>query len=139
MRLKFTIAPRGDFQRIAERLHHRLENAIGVKHVRAGDDTVFYFGGREEMEGVSMGSRGLASLRVAPGSAVIGVDLEGYEASAMAVVELLRDLLVLCEPYRIFDDETGFDLTWKMEHDPAAFTRTEPEFRDEGGSETGRA
>lgn len=130
MSIRFTIAPTGDFYAIAERIKKRLSLDSAVEVLQRGPDTVAYFAGVKAVRDIAMGGRGLAVLRLLPGAFVIPVDFDGYEASARHLATYVRWILAECGPCRLFDDETGDEMTWRIEACPETLFAAEPEYRD---------
>ncbi len=130
MSIRFTIAVGGDFHGRTERLKKRLTLDPAVEVSQSGPDVLAYFGGVRQVRELSMGGRGLASLRILPGSLVVAVDLDGYEASARHLAMYVR-WIIGDGPCRIFDDETGDELTWRIEACPETLFDPEPEFSED--------
>ena len=128
MSIRFTIAVGGDFHAQAQLLRSELLLDPAVELSEHGRDLIAYFAGTPTVRKASMG-RGLASLRILSGSLVVAVDGEGYEASAQHLAMYVRWFLGR-GPCRIFDDETGDELTWRLEACPETLFAPEPEFED---------
>lgn len=129
MSIRFTIAVGGDFHAQAQLLRSELLLDPAVELSEHGGDLIAYFAGTAHVRNVSMGGRGLASLRILSGSLVVAVDGEGYEASAQHLAMYVRWFLGR-GPCRIFDDETGNELTWRIEACPETLFAPELEFED---------
>jgi hypothetical protein len=132
MSIRFTIAPGGDFYGLSERLKKRLSLDPAVELLAQGPDALAYFAGVKAVRDVSMGGRGLASLRILPGAFVIPVDFDGYEASARHLAMYVRWILAEAgAACRLFDDETGSELTWRIQACPDTLFDAEPEYEEE--------
>lgn len=130
MSIRFTVAPAGDFHAISERVKMRLSLDAAVEVLQRGPDTIAYFAGVKAVRDIAMGGRGLAMLRLLPGAFVIPVDFDGYEASARHLASYVRWILVECGPCRLYDDETGDDISWRIEACPETLFDAEPEYLD---------
>lgn len=130
MSIRFTITPGNDFYELAARLKARLLADPAVEVFENGPDVTACFAGVEAVRTVAMGARGLATMRLLPGSCVIAVDLDGYELSAMHLAAYVRWILA-DSPCRLFDDETGNELTWRVEACPETIFGAEPEYQSD--------
>ena len=115
MSLRFTIVPHDlilatrDFMRWVT-----LDPAILIKVDE--DTTIFFAGSRDVLKETTKGE-GLAAIRIF-GRGVFEVDLDGYEASAEHAARYIR-MAIATFPCRIFDGDTGEELTFAARENPA--------------------
>lgn len=128
MSIRFTIAPVGSFSALAMRLFDQLASDPLVELVTNGPETIATFAGLARLRDVTIDGRGLARLRILDASLVFDVDLEAFEPSAKHLERHVREILETDVPCRIFDNETGSELTWRLEACPDTLFLPELEF-----------
>lgn len=108
--MSFTVVLRGDFAVVADVALAWARADARIRVARAPFGQVLYFAGARAVarEGESVG---LASLRLSEASRVVHVDLDGYEGSVRHLEPFVRDLMQRCGACKVWDDETGEDLS----------------------------
>jgi hypothetical protein len=133
MSQRFTIFPDRDFWTIAERVIRAAEANPTVAVIEEGGATCVYFAGDPDVlaDASELPVPNLGCIRVLRSESAIQVDAEGYEGSAIQLSAFVRAMLRAIGPCKVFDDETGDDLTWQADRFPSRLLGPEPEFDDD--------
>lgn len=133
MSQRFTIVPTQTFWAAAEAVANAAATNPTVDVVEEGSDLCLYFAGDPDVlvAAANNGRRGLACLRIGRSTSAFHVDAEGYEGSAAQLGIFLRAMLRRLRPCKVYDDETGDDLSFRAERFPSRLIGPEPEFHDE--------
>ena len=110
----FTIVPTGDFALIGNAIVARARRT-GPNVIVHGESVQIYFAGATTVARTRK-THGLACLRIVTTSGVIQIEPEGYEGSLPQLLGFVRWILDAFAPCRVYDDETGEDLTARADH-----------------------
>jgi hypothetical protein len=119
---RFTLVPT-DLLEVTRELVERAARDAAVVLLVERETELFFAGSPAVMANARTG-RGLACLRIL-GAGVINVDTEGYEGSVKHLADYVAWLLK-AHPCRVFDDETGEELTQRALGNPRSLFDLEP-------------
>lgn len=125
MSRRFTLVPSDILEATQDFLAHVARDPAVVIDVDA--ETCVYFAGSPEVAKAAPKGEGLACLRVL-GSGVFHVDTDGYEASVVHLAHYVGPMLRAYQ-CKVFDDESGKDLTYEARERPDMLFEADPGFQ----------